>query len=715
MHRDPIKIASHLGGTDRGHRQIDRRDFLKTGAAATGGLLLGFAWGESKAQFGGPPQAITPDAFVHIGSDDIVTLIVHKPENGQGAETAIAMLLAEELECDWSRVRTEFAPIAPIYGGPLQGTFGSMGVRTSWETMRRTGAAAKAMLIRAAAARWGVDPNACHAQNGQVVNDATGARLSFGELAEAAAQLPVPDEIRLKPASEFRLVGKPIRRRDTALKVTGKATYGIDVVMSGMVHAAVVRCPVFGGRLASFDATRARAMPGVKDVVEIPQGVAVVADSTFAAMEGRRVLDVTWDEGEHASLSSAEIHTRLGALIETPGAVASDIGDAEAALGTAAARIEAWYDAPYLAHAPMEPFNAVAVVTDGGCEVWTGTQIPGLAHSSAVEASGLSADQVRIHTLYMGGGFGSRGGGSWVAETVETAKRLPGVPVKLLWSREDDLQHDRYRPASRVRLAAGLDAEGWPVAWTGRAACSSFAGLRNGVDREGVADLADPHYDIPNVHFEYHEPGLPIPTNYWRSVGHSQNTFFAESFVDELAVHAGKDPVEYRRRLLANNPRLLRVLDIAAERAGWGGPLPAGHFHGVAVTYCFGSYNAQVAEVSVDSGRVRVHRVACVVDCGTAVNPAGVVQQMQGGIVYGLSAALRGRITIDRGRVVETNFHQYEPLRIDEMPVVDVHIVPGDGPPAGIGEVGTPAIAPAVTNALYRATGKRIRSLPISL
>lgn len=694
--------------------KVDRRHFLKTSAMATGGLLLGFGYGDSRAQFGGPPQPITPDAFVHIGSDDIVTLIVHKPENGQGAETAIAMLLAEELECDWSRIRTEFAPIAPIYGGPLQGTFGSMGVRTSFEPMRRTGAAAREMLIRAAAARFGVEPGDCHAENGAVVNGSTGARLRYGELAEAASELPVPADVRLKPASAFRLVGKPMPRRDTALKVAGKAVYGIDVVKPGMVYATVARCPVFGGKLAAFDAARARAMPGVKDVIEIPQGVAVVADSTWAALEGRRVLDVTWDEGENATLSSAEIHARLGSLIEQPGAVASDVGDADSALATAATRIEAHYAAPYLAHAPMEPFNAVAVVTDTSCEVWTGTQIPGLAHSSAVAASGLPADRVRIHTLYMGGGFGSRGGGSWVAETVEIAKRVR-VPVKLLWSREDDIQHDRYRPASRVRLEAGLDAEGWPVAWAGRSACSSFAGLSNGVDREGVADLANPHYDIPNVHFEYHEPGLPIPTNYWRSVGHSQNTFFAESFIDELAARAGRDPVEYRRKLLAGNPRLERVLDLAAARSGWGKLLPDGHFHGVAVANCFGSYNAQVAEVSVEAGRVRVHRVTCVVDCGTAVNPAGVVQQMQGGIVYGLSAALRGRITIDRGCVVETNFHQYEPLRIDEMPVVDVLIVPSDLPPAGIGEVGTPAIAPAVTNALFRATGKRIRSLPISL
>ena len=693
--------------------RVDRRDFLKAGACTTGGLLLGFGFSEAEAQFG-PPPPITPAAFIHIGTDDIITLTIHKPENGQGSETAVAMLLAEELECDWNSVRTVFAPIAPIYGGPLQGTFGSMAIRTSFDPMLRTGAAARTMLIQAAAAEWGIASDACHAENGAVVNRATGASLRYGSLATAAAGFPVPEQLQLKNASAYRLVGKSMPRRDTELKISGKAKYGLDIRMPGMVYAVVARCPVFGGQVGTFDAGRAESTPGVQQVIEIPQGVAVIADSTWAAMEGRRALDITWDEGENADLNSQKIHDRLGTLIGQPGTVARDVGNAASALRSAATRIAADYDAPYLAHAPMEPFNAVAIVSDDSCEVWTGTQIPGLAHSSAAAACGLSPEQVKIHTQYMGGGFGARGGGSWVAETVEIAKRLR-VPVKLVWSREDDIQHDRYRPAARVRLEAGLDAEGLPVAWSGRAAASSFAGLRDGIDREAVADLANPHYAIANVHFEYHEPGLPIPTNYWRSVGHSQNTFFAESFVDELAAQAGRDPVEYRRILLAENPRLLAVLNLAAEQSKWGVGLPEGHFHGVAVAHCFGSYNAQVAEVSVDEDRVRVHRVTCVVDCGMAVNPAGVVQQMQGGIVYGLSAALRGKITIERGRVVESNFHQYEPLRIDEMPVIDVHIIASDQPPGGIGEVGTPAIAPAVTNALYQATGQRIRRLPISL
>jgi isoquinoline 1-oxidoreductase beta subunit len=401
-------------------------------------------------------------------------------------------------------------------------------------------------------------------------------------------------------------------------------------------------------------------------------------------------------------------------LIEKPGAVARKVGEGEAALASAARKIEAIYEAPYLAHAPMEPHTCVARVSADSCELWTGTQIPGVAHSTAVQTTGLPREKVQVHTLYMGGGFGSRGGGAFISETINTAKAV-GAPVKLTYSREDDLQHGRYRPASYMRFIGGLDAEGWPSAWTARIACSSFAGMNNGVDREGVAGVSDILYTIPNIQVEYSEPGIDIPTNYWRSVGHSQNTWFAESFIDELAIAGGKDPVEFRRRLLAKSPRLLGTLNLAAEKAGWGKPLPAGRFRGVASVNCFGSFNTQIAEVSVSQGRVQVHRVVTAVDCGQFVNPAGIVQQMQSAIVYGLSAALRGNITLERGRVQQTNFHQYEPLRMNEMPVVEVHIVPSTENPGGIGEVGTPAIAPAVTNAIFAATGKRVRRLPLSL
>src|SRR5688500_4995322 len=400
------------------------------------------------------------------------------------------------------------------------------------------------------------------------------------------------------------------------------------------------------------------------------------------------------------------------ALTAKAGAVAENHGNADAALASAARPIEAAYEAPLLAQARMVPSACVAHVQDGARDVWVGTQIPGQAHSTAVQASGLQAASVRVHTTYMGGSFGSRGGGAFVAEAVEVAKAI-GVPVNLTYSRDDELQHDLYRPASMVRFAAGLDADGWPVAWTARIACPTWMGLRNGVARESVEGIAD--YDIPNIHVEYHDPGIGIPTGYWRSVGLSQNTFFAESFVDELAAAAGKDPVALRRRLFAKSPRLLAVLDLAAEKAGWGAPLPRGRFRGVAAVAGFGSFNAQVAEVSIEQGRVRVHRVVCAVDCGRVVNPSGVIQQVEGAMVYGLSAALRGNITINRGRVEQQNFHHYEPLRIHEMPVVDVHIVPSTAAPGGTGELTTPPIAPAVANAIFAATGRRVRRLPFSL
>jgi isoquinoline 1-oxidoreductase beta subunit len=470
---------------------------------------------------------------------------------------------------------------------------------------------------------------------------------------------------------------------------------------------------VFGGKVARFDAAKAQAVPGVQHVVQIPQGIAVVASNTWAAMEGRRALQIEWDEGPNAALTAAGIRETLARLTETAGGgVAEQHGDVVAAFARASQPIQATYEAPYLAHARLEPHACVARIAEGMCEIWTGTQIPGQAHSTAVQASGLKPDQVKVHTTYMGGSYGSRGGGAFVAEAVEIAKAVK-APVKLTYSREDELQHDLYRPASVVRFMAALDAEGWPAAWSARIACPTWMALRNGVARESVEGIAE--YDIPNVKVEYQDPKLPIPTGYWRSVGLSQNTFFAESFVDELAAQGRKDPVELRRRLYAKSPRLVGVLNLAAEKARWGTPLPQGRFRGVAAVAGFGSFNAQVAEVSIEQGRVRVHRVVCAVDCGRVVNPTGVIQQAQGAMVYGLSAALRGNITIDRGRVAESNFHQYEPLRMHEMPVVDVHIVPSAAAPGGMGELTTPPIAAAVGNAIYAATGKRIRRLPFSL
>jgi isoquinoline 1-oxidoreductase beta subunit len=693
-------------------QKVDRRNFLKAGAATASGLLLGFYLpGRNRLSAQTSATKSKLNAYVHVGTDDTVTLFIHKAEMGQGTVTSLSMLLAEELECDWNKIRTEFPGVDRAYG-PLQGVFGSMSIRTSWDPLRKAGASAREMLIGAAAQKWGVDRSQCRAENGVVINTATNARLRYGSLAEAAAQFPVPANITLKDPKQFRIIGTSPKRLDTPDKVDGRTQFGIDVRVPGMLYASLMRCPVFGGKVADFDAAKAKAIPGVKQVVPISNGVAVVADNTWSAMEGRRALQIRWDEGPRANTSSASIRKMFADLAEKPGAVARKQGDVEAGMAGAAKKIEAVYEAPYLAHAPMEPLNCVAHVRPDGCEVWASTQIQTAAQGIAAQVTGLPPEKVQVHTMYLGGGFGRRGGSDYIGEAVEIAKAV-GEPIKLTWTREDDLQHDMYRPASYTRFAAALDSEGWPVAWSARVACPSFGGLRNGVDRTGVEGIADILYGIPNIQVEYHAADAGIPVSYWRSVGYSQNTFFTESFVDELATAGGKDPLELRRRLLAKSPRLLGVLELAAEKSGWGKALPAGRFRGIAVVNNIGSFNAQVAEVSVNQGKLRVHRVVCAVDCGQVVHPKGVEQQIQSGIVYGLTAALKGSITIDRGRVQQQNFHQYDVLRIDEMPVVEVHLVASQNAPGGIGEASTPSIAPAVANAIFAATGKRIRHLPI--
>jgi len=693
-------------------QKLNRRSFLKTSAAAAGGLVLGFYLPDN-TELDAESGVGKLNAYVQIGTDDTVTFYIHKAEMGQGTVTSLSMLLAEELECDWKKIRTEFPGVDPVAFGPMQGVFGSMSIRTSWEPLRKAGATACEMLVQAAAQKWNVPKSQCRAENNTVVNLSTKERLSYGSLAEAASKLPVPQQnVALKDPTQFKLVGKSQKRMDTPAKVSGRTTFGIDVKVPGMLYATLQRCPVFGGKVKSFDATKAKAVPGVKQVVQVSNGVAVLADNTWAAMEGRKALAVEWDEGALANTTSATIRKTFAELAEKPGAVARKEGDVAAALSSAPRKIEAVYEVPYLSHAPMEPLNAVAHVRADGCDVWSGMQIQSVARETAARISGLPAEKVQIHTVYLGGGFGRRGGADFVGEAVEISK-VAGVPVKLQWTREDDLQHDTYRPASYTRFTSALDADGSPTVWNARVVCPSFAGLRNGVDRTGVEGIAEIRYTIPNILVEYHPPDVGIPTSYWRSVGYSHNTFFTESFLDELAAAAKQDPVEFRRKLLGKAPRMLGVLELAAEKSGWGKPLPAGRHRGVAVVDNLGSFNAQVAEISIDKGKVRVHRVVCAVDCGHVVNPAIVVQQIESGIVYGLSAALRGEITIDRGRVRQTNFNNYEPLRIDEMPVIETYIVPSTNPPGGIGEASTPAIAPAVTNAVFSATGKRIRRLPI--
>lgn len=691
---------------------LSRRGFI--GSAA--GLVLGFvlpASSKLQAQGFGPPPAGKPWAYVRIAPDGQITFMITKGEMGQGPMTALSQLLAEELDCDWSKVRAEFPPVNPeLYG--RQTVVGSISVRTMWGPMRTAGATARAMLVGAAAQQWGVDKTQCRTDLGAVVNGSTGARLTYSALADAAAKLPVPENVPLKDPKQFRIIGKPVKRLDTPDKISGRALFGLDARVDGMSYAVVARCPVFGGKVASFDATKAKAVPGVKTVVQIAAGVAVVGDSTWSAMQGRRALEVKWDEGSAATLNTASIRAMFIARAKEPGAVARKAGDIEAGLAKAAKKIEAVYEVPFLSHTPMEPMNCTAHVRADSADVWAATQSMTSARELAAQAVGLAPDKVDFHTMFMGGGFGRRGEGEldYVPEAAELSKKL-GTPVKVTWTREDDMQHDMYRPASYVELAGGLDAEGWPVAFNARVACPSFTGLRNGVDFIAVAGLADLEYTIPDMLIDYRPANTPIPVSFWRAPGAVQNTYFAECFLDELCSAGGKDPVEVRRRLLTKSPRLLGVLNLAAEKSDWGKPLPAGRYRGVAVGTDVGSFIAQVAEISITKGKLKVHRVVCAFDCGQVVNPAILRQQLESGIIFGLSAALKGEITIDRGRVQQSNFNNYDVMRVDEIPEIEVHVVPSMENPGGAGEASVPCIAPSVVNAIFAATGKRVRKLPI--
>ena len=680
---------------------VSRRSFLQTlGAGLTLALNLPAQRGPA-----GPPR---PNAYIHIAPDDSVTFLITKAEMGQGTITSLSQLLAEELDADWTKIRTEFAPVNPaLYG--MQGVFGSQSIRTTWNPLRQAGATARAMLIEAAAQKWSTDPALLTTDTGAVLNQATGDRFSYGQLAEAAGKLPIPAGVPTKDPKTYKLIGKSVKRLDTKSKVNGTAQFGIDAKVPGMLYASVARCPVFGGKVASFDAAKARAVKGVRNVVEIPSGVAVIADNTWSAMQGRKALTVQFDEGPVASVSSAGISKMFAGLAAQPGSIAKQVGDANAAIASAPKKIEAVYEVPFLSHAPMEPMNCTAVVTSDHCEIWAPTQMQAGSRSTAAQITGLDPEKVKLNSMFMGGGFGRRGGTDYVSEAVEIAKRMPGTPVKLTWTREDDMQHDLYRPASYVKFAGAVDSEGWPVAFSAKIACPSFFGGGRGgaVDGTAVEGLHDFEYRIPNLYVDWRKADAGIPTTFWRAVGYTQNTFFAESFLDELCHLGGKDPVEVRRRLLAGSPRQLAVLNKAVQEAG------KSNYQGVAVVNNIGSYTAQVVEVSVTAGKLKIHRVTCAVDCGHVVNPAIVRQQIESGIVYGLSAALKGAITIDKGRVQQGNFNNYDVLRIDEMPRIDVHILESGNNPGGIGEAAVPPIAPALANAIFAATGKRHRTLPL--
>jgi isoquinoline 1-oxidoreductase subunit beta len=705
---------------------IGRRGFLKTGAAGAAGLVIGFYLPARTEAFPAPADLATGaklNAWMLISPNDAVTIMIDKSEMGQGILTALCMIAAEELDCDWKTIHTEFAPAAKEYFNPafgMQGTGGSSSVRSSWDPMRKAGAAARDMLLQAAAAQWKVDKSSCRTENGTIYHDESKRKLSYGAVALAASQLPVPQDVPLKDPSKFRIIGKSTKRLDTPDKVNGRAQFGIDVRQPAMLYAVVARCPVFGGKVASFDAAKAKAVPGVKSVVQISSGIAVVADNTWSAMQGRRALEIKWDEGANAGANSENISKLFAEQMEKTGAEARKEGDAASALAGAAQKIESTYEAPYLAHATMEPINCTADVRTDRVDVWGPTQFQTMAQGAAAKVCGLKPENAFIHTTYLGGGFGRKAGTDFIIEAVETSKAI-GQPVKLTWSREDDTQHDYYRPASYAKLTAGIGADGWPVALTSRIACPSimeawFPGsTQNNLDPSSVEGLATLPYSIPNIYVDYvrTEPGIPV--GFWRSVGASQNGFFSECFIDELASAGKKDPYEFRRRLLDKAPRQLGVLQLAAQKAGWDKPLPPGRYRGIAVLEAFQSFGAQVVEISLDrkARTVKVHRVVCAVDVGRVVNPANIAMQSESAVVYGLSSALYGEITIANGRVVQANFNNYPVLRMDAMPTIEVYIVPSEEKPTGAGELSVPPLVPALCNAIFTATGRRIRRLPI--
>jgi len=701
---------------------LNRRSFLQVSAAAGGGLLVGAclpSWtGTDLVSAAG---SFEPNVWIKVNADDTVRIMLTMLEMGQGVMTSMPMLVAEELDFDWSRIKTEWAGADPKYGNPNFGgqqlTAGSNSVRGMWKVLRESGATARVMLVQAAAQTWGVPENSCTTDKGEVIHQASGRRLKYGALVDKAAALPVPSGVTLKDPKNFKVLGNSLARLDVPEKVNGSAVFGIDVKLPGLLTAKVVRCPVFGGKVARFNADKAKAVPGVKNVVQITNGVAVVADNYWSASRGAQALEVTWDEGPLAKLTSADILAKYRELAQQPGKVARNDGNADATIASSKS-FERTFEAPFLAHATMEPMNCTADVRADGCDVYVPTQGQTPSHQAAVAASGLPADKVKVHVTYMGGGFGRRGEADFVMDAVETSKAI-GKPVKVIWSREDDMQHDYYRPVSYARMWGAVDGSGKPTVFKQHIVQQSLmkriGGLPpNGVDFISVDGSANLPYDIPNIRVEYteHDPGIPF--GFWRSVGASFQGFVVEAFIDEMAAAAGKDPFQFRRDLLGKSPRHKAVLELAAEKAEWGKPLAAGRARGIAVMDAFGSYLAQVTEVSVDArGAVRVHRIVCTVDTGWVINPDTIKAQMEGGIVYGLTAALRGEITIKNGRVEQRHFGDYQMLRHNEMPVIEVYIVPSTEMPGGIGEPSTALAAGSLVNAVAAATGRRIYSLPI--
>ena len=708
---------------------LGRRRFLQTSGALVIGFYVAPRTGLAAMQAPAPPALPDPNAFLRIGEDESVTVILAHAEMGQGVWTTLPMLLAEELGCDWAKVRVEEAPAAPVYAHPafgMQMTGGSTSTWSELDRYRQAGALAREMLIQAAAEQWKVEASSCRAEAGFIVSG--DKKLSFGKLAAAAQKRTPPSTVRLKDAKDWKIVGRPTKRLDSPEKVTGRAQFGMDVRLPGMLTALVARAPVFGGTVKAFRAEKAKAVPGVKTVVQVPSGVAVVGEHFWAAKLGRDALEIDWDLGPGAQLDTASLREEFRAAAGTPGVKAAAAGEVDAAMKSAAKTLEAEYEVPYLAHAPMEPLNCTVRIGTDGAEVWTGTQFQTMDQAVTAKLLGLKPEQVKIHTMFLGGGFGRRATptSDFVSEAVQVAKAVGGgVPVKVVWTREDDIRGGYYRAMFLHRVRVGLGADGKPAAWRHTLVGQSIAEgtflapmmIKAGVDGTSVEGVSDSPYvtGTANHLVDLHSPRKPVPVLWLRSVGHTHTAFVMESFVDELAHAAGQDPLEYRRQLLSAHPRHLGVLNLAAEKAGWGRPLAGGRVRGLAVHESFGSWTAQVAEVSVANGRVRVHRVVCAVDCGVCVNPAGVRAQVEGAVVFGLSAALHGELTFKDGRVQQSNFHDYPLLRLNEMPDVEVHIVTSSEKPGGIGEPGVPPTAPAVANAIFVATGQRLRRLPFRL
>jgi isoquinoline 1-oxidoreductase beta subunit len=722
---------------------VGRRSFLVRGvticaAAAGGGLLLGVTLpavaqgrtGTAASQIGGDANiaqrsgVFEPNAFIQIDRAGAVTLVMPKVEMGQGIYTAISMLIAEELEVPLDSVVIQHAPPdANLYTDPLLGgqvTGGSTSIRYAWEPMRKAGATARVMLVAAAAQKWKVDPASCCAERGEVIHAASGRRVGYGQLVDTVAGLPVPKSVTLKDPKDFRLIGTSVKRLDSPDKVNGAAVFGIDVRVPGMLYAVIVNCPVFGGTLASVDDQYALKIPGVRKVIRVDNAVAVLGDHTWAAKRGAAALEIKWNEGRTAGFSTASVVQQLVDASKREGAVARKDGDIVKGFDNAKTRVDAVYHQPFLAHATMEPVNCTVSVRADGCDIWVGTQVPTRAVDTAVKLTGLPAERIAVHNHLLGGGFGRRAEADFIAQALKVGKQA-GAPVKVTWTREEDLQHDMYRPCYYDTISVGLDASGKPIAWRHRVVGSSVVAriappaFRNGLDPDAVEVAADLPYALPNQLIDYvrQEP-MDIPTTFWRGVGAGRSTFVVESFMDELAAQAKVDPVKYRMDLLGGAPRVRNVLMLAAGKSGWGTTLAKGQGRGVAVMHAFGSFFAVVADVTVNgSGEVAVNRVVCAVDCGMVVNPNTIEAQLEGGIIFGITTALFSEITIRDGRVEQSNFTDYQMLRIHEAPTIEVHIVKSGEAPGGIGEPGTAVIPAALTNAIYAATGKRLRRLPV--